>query len=126
MICPKCKAEYVPGIAVCADCNVPLVDNLPEESSVDSAQESGARGKGFREILIALNATDVALIKSILDGAGIDYYIKSDHFTFGRPFEDPSRLYIRDDQLDEALDILKDFGLEGWGNLRSDEEEEGG
>jgi hypothetical protein len=31
MFCPKCKAEYREGFKACADCNVPLVDKLPEE-----------------------------------------------------------------------------------------------
>jgi hypothetical protein len=29
--CPTCRAEYRPGIERCADCDVPLVDELPEE-----------------------------------------------------------------------------------------------
>ena len=29
--CPKCKNEYVEGVAVCADCGCPLVDQLEEE-----------------------------------------------------------------------------------------------
>jgi hypothetical protein len=29
--CPACRAEYRPGIETCADCNVALVDELPEE-----------------------------------------------------------------------------------------------
>ncbi|MDI6738785.1 MAG: DUF2007 domain-containing protein [Candidatus Edwardsbacteria bacterium] len=27
--CPRCKAEYVPGITACADCGVALVDHRP-------------------------------------------------------------------------------------------------
>ncbi len=29
MFCPKCKTEYIEGIKTCADCNVPLVEELP-------------------------------------------------------------------------------------------------
>lgn len=29
--CPQCRAEYVEGIATCADCGVALVDALPPE-----------------------------------------------------------------------------------------------
>ncbi|MCR5331860.1 MAG: hypothetical protein K6E62_11855 [Lachnospiraceae bacterium] len=29
--CPKCKNEYQEGITVCADCGIPLVDELPAE-----------------------------------------------------------------------------------------------
>lgn len=113
MICPKCKAEYVHGITVCADCDVPLVNKLPE-------RETGQNEVGFADIFVTFDATEIALVKSILDGAGIDYYIKSEHFTFSRPFEDPARLYIREDQLDEALDILKDLDFGTWGNLNEE------
>lgn len=32
--CPNCKTEYVQGIARCNDCNVALVDTLPEQVPV--------------------------------------------------------------------------------------------
>jgi hypothetical protein len=40
MICPQCKAEYRQGFTTCADCEVPLVAQLPTSSSdaVDSAK----------------------------------------------------------------------------------------
>lgn len=30
--CPECKYEYVQGIKQCPDCNVDLIEKLPEES----------------------------------------------------------------------------------------------
>jgi hypothetical protein len=33
MICPQCKAEYRQGFTMCADCEVPLVAQLPTPSS---------------------------------------------------------------------------------------------
>lgn len=38
MWCPKCKAEYRDGIAVCAECNTPLVESLPIEVDISPAQ----------------------------------------------------------------------------------------
>lgn len=29
--CPKCKNEYIAGISICKDCNVPLVDSLDDD-----------------------------------------------------------------------------------------------
>ena len=34
MWCPKCKQEYVDGVTICADCGIPLVDQLQEENSI--------------------------------------------------------------------------------------------
>jgi len=36
MICPQCKAEYREGYTSCADCQVPLVHDLPRQSHEDS------------------------------------------------------------------------------------------
>ena len=30
MICPECKKEYPAGVEICPECNVPLVEFLPE------------------------------------------------------------------------------------------------
>lgn len=32
--CPKCKAEFQDGYTICSDCNVELVDELPEEEKI--------------------------------------------------------------------------------------------
>ena len=36
--CPKCRNEYREGIEECADCHVPLVEELPPEEE-DSGNE---------------------------------------------------------------------------------------
>jgi len=36
MICPQCHAEYREGYSSCADCQVPLVHDLPRQSHEDS------------------------------------------------------------------------------------------
>ena len=115
MICPKCKAEYVRGITVCADCNVPLVERLPEQ---DTAEK---QGDGFREIPTTFNAAEIAMVKSLLADAGIDYYLRGEPFAVLRPFADPARLYVREDQYEEAQDILKDLGF-GRGGTRDSRE----
>jgi hypothetical protein len=33
MFCPQCKAEYRPGFIRCSDCDVELVDRLPDEAN---------------------------------------------------------------------------------------------
>ena len=57
MFCPKCKAEYREGVATCADCLVPLVEELPVASDQQDID--------FEEILATHNPGDIAIIKSI-------------------------------------------------------------
>jgi hypothetical protein len=33
--CPSCKTEYIAGVARCSDCDVSLVDRLPEEQTTE-------------------------------------------------------------------------------------------
>jgi hypothetical protein len=40
MFCPQCKAEYRPGFTVCADCDVPLVWQLPASSGATQEEDS--------------------------------------------------------------------------------------
>ncbi len=49
MFCPLCKAEYREGFFRCTDCNVALVNALPQEtarktSSGDPGEETGPIG----------------------------------------------------------------------------------
>lgn len=103
MFCPKCSAEYREGFYVCSDCNVDLVDVVtpaPEPEFVN-----------LKEVLATYNPADVAFLKSLLESEGIQYFFKGEHFMYMRPLADPVRLMVREDQVEAALELLKDVNL---------------
>ncbi len=64
MYCPECGAEYVPGVDRCADCDVPLVHELPGEDHEATPYET----------VFETSETDVIpVIKSLLQSADIPY-----------------------------------------------------
>jgi tetratricopeptide (TPR) repeat protein len=97
MFCPECRTEYVEGISICHDCGVQLVEELPPESTPEYV--------AFEQIPFVVNPDDVALIKSIFDNEKIVHFFKGEFVTHGNSV----RLMVCKDQVDEALDILKNL-----------------
>ena len=107
MFCPKCRAEYREGFTVCADCEIGLVDVIPEVGKPEFVD--------FKEVLTTYNPGDVAFIKSLLESEGIQYFFKGENFMYVRPLADPVRLMIRADQVEEAVELLKNVQLSFMG-----------
>jgi hypothetical protein len=115
MFCPKCRAEYREGFKVCSDCNVDLVDTLPPEPEPEFID--------YKEVLATYNPADVAFLKSLLESERIQYFFKGENFMYMRPLADPARLMVRTDQVDEAVELLKNVELSITGiNLDKDGE----
>ncbi len=115
MFCPECRAEYREGFKVCSDCNVDLVDTLPPEPEPEYID--------YKEVLATYNPADVAFLKSLLESEGIQYFFKGEHFMYVRPLADPVRLMVRTDQVDEAVELLRNVELSITGiNLDNDKE----
>ena len=103
MFCPKCRAEFRDGFNICSDCDLDLVDELsplPEPEFVD-----------YKEVLGTYNPADIAILKSVLESEGIQYFFKGEHFMYVRPLADPVRLMVRTDQVAKAVELLKDVNL---------------
>ena len=58
---------------------------------------------------------DVALIKSILEDSGIEYYAYGENFLAVRPLLEPVKFFVNENQLEDAKEQLKDFDLHIWG-----------
>ncbi len=113
MICPKCKSEFVSGAAVCSDCGIPLVETIPEPEMYKMV-----------EILRTFNLSEIAFIKSILDDSEIEYNFLDENFNQIQQLAQPARLVVREDQAEEAKELLKDLDLRYLGVDSSIEEEE--
>lgn len=104
MICPNCRAEYVTGILECSDCRIPLVQYLlpePDEEVPD-----------YVEILSTYNAADIAVVKSLLKGENIVYRFSGEHFNQIEPMVQPARLLVREDHVEEAMNLLKEVSIQ--------------
>ncbi|MDD4857190.1 MAG: DUF2007 domain-containing protein [Candidatus Krumholzibacteria bacterium] len=65
----------------------------------------------FVNILRTFSPQDIMIIKSILDGSGIEYYVQGENGITVRPFVDPARVMVVKEQADDALELLKDLDL---------------
>ena len=97
MFCPKCRAEYRQGFTECADCRVPLVDVLPPEPEAEWVD--------LVTVLATINASTVALAKSILEDARIQFNVKGElpkaMFTIGI-----MQIQVAKDDEEEARELL--------------------
>jgi hypothetical protein len=111
---PKCRTEYRDGFDACADCQVPLVDELLPEPPKEYIN--------YKELLNTYNHADIAFLKSLLDSHKINYYIKGEDFVRLNPANpQPATLMVDEKQHEEVKELLKDFkgrftNLPSWGN----------
>lgn len=118
MFCPNCRAEYVDGITECSDCHIPLVEELPEEMEPENLP-------AYVKVLVTFNSADLVVIKSLLEGAGLDYYIEGENFHYlGVPPAQSVKLVVREDQAEAAKELLSGLDLRGWSVTRSAESDD--
>ena len=121
--CPDCQSvikvsaeELQSGGFRCPECEtyIAIVNGKPE------AEED----KNYVKLLSSLNQGDIALIKSMLDDAEIDYYAAGENFLSVRPLLEPVLFYVNEKDLELAKEILKDFNLHLFGFSVNNEEEQ--
>jgi len=97
--CPNCRYEYVEGIEICSDCEVELVSELPPDEIEDMVP-----------IYIAEDPTEAAILRSILEEAGIPVRERADVDTDLDAFAGPiaeEAIMVPSSRTEEAKKILK-------------------
>ena len=112
MFCPRCKAEYRPGFVRCSDCDLELIDRLPEDSQPPSKLDD------VELVVIRTYQTvvDAQLAKTALDSVGVDSFVRSDNEGGQAPFLSLTRgvqLLVRADDVNAAEDVLAVEGIAG-------------
>ena len=128
MFCPNCHAEYIAGFTRCADCDVPLVEELPqrprrERSPLppDSPRPAGPPCDHL-ELVTVLASGDpglMAIAKSLLQSADIPFLVQGegvqDLFGVGRIgsgfnlVTGPARLQVGADDAPDARELLAEL-----------------
>lgn len=70
MYCPNCREEYDDDVSVCRDCEIPLVDILPEEREADTRRHPG----NHVVVLRTSNWAEITDARTLLEQAQIPYY----------------------------------------------------
>ncbi len=106
MYCPQCLVEYREGFTECADCRVPLLTGAAPRSA-----------HGFEpslDLVVVLetnNQIQLALVKGLLDEAGISYFCLGQIATFIQDIDPFIHKWIRvqvpRDREQEARELLE-------------------
>ena len=110
--CPNCRAEYLDDVAECHDCQVPLVDELPEESReewehVEPVVVHTASAVIDAELIVAtLRASEV---RAFYAGTGGEFF--SDAGQIGQMTRIPGplneiRILVHPDDEERAREVL--------------------
>ena len=110
MFCPKCKAEYREGFTECSDCKVPLVWELPQEPKQEYIEPEP--NLEFVTVFATGNPAVIAMAKSILEDAGIQYFVQGETMQFVEginPAAWPTEIKVGKDDEEEAIKLLENL-----------------
>jgi hypothetical protein len=116
MYCPECKCEYLEGYTHCADCNVPLVEGLPEGEP--SAQHAPSAPIDEKEDLVLLKrfptTHEAQLARGFLVSNGIEAVISGEDWLGIRRNgvqRGGVKLFVRKEDQKEAEDLFRKSGI---------------
>ena len=110
------EKERVSRQVHCPECGS-LIDFTTEPPTVINPEE-------YVEITSSINQGDIGVIRSLLDDANIDYYIFGENFLVISPLLQPARVFVLQEQFEEAKKILKDVDVHIFGvSMRNEDDE---
>ncbi|MFH1194196.1 MAG: hypothetical protein V1720_00710 [bacterium] len=104
MICPKCEAEYVKGIATCADCEIELIPREEFERQLTKPSD-------WIIVSVCSEIYIADMLKANLEGAGIETVIISQKDSNFPSIGDFSviKVMVKKVNADDAVKIIEDI-----------------
>ena len=100
VICPQCEAEYGEETVQCPECRVGLVPALPAGDVPEWVE--------FVTVLVTRDHSELALAKSLLEGAGIVFFAKNEGVE-NLIAAGPVEVQVRPKDEAEARELLRDL-----------------
>lgn len=96
MFCPKCKTEYEDWAIKCIDCNVDLVNRLPENNEIQLV-----------EVYESSNLRNIDIIQSMLEGKGIPCVVEDFSASYG--IKARNKIKVTLENQSKAINIIKGY-----------------
>jgi hypothetical protein len=117
VICPKCGAEYIPGLTRCSDCLVDLVEP-PQHGPKPEVAAEPPGPVALTDAVCVYRATQrgrLPLAQSLLRSAGIPFTVMGEYLPqlTGLDAYGPAELYVSAADADDARAVLVDLDREG-------------
>jgi hypothetical protein len=91
MFCPRCKSEYRPGFSHCPDCDVDLVESLPEPNPRTVAEVSRSH---LRLAYSTDEQKDCVIVCESLRAAEIPFEVVQDSHQFLKSAERQFKIHV--------------------------------
>lgn len=104
--CPNCRMEYRSGILRCSDCDIDLVESLPDESAADEAAED----MELVEVAHFATIAEADMAKEMLEANGLRTIVRGEVDPIGATSgAAPITLLVEEKDLERAEEIYDAF-----------------
>jgi len=100
VFCSQCGAEYREEVSQCCECGGALIPALPAREAPEWVD--------FVTVLLTRDHSELALAKSLLEGAGIPFFARNEEVE-SLIAAGPVEVQVRPEHEAEARDLLRDL-----------------